>query len=195
MKNANAAGRNTDPLADAITRQRAHMETQLELLTGVMRTSVMRADESTRENDEYGHARDSAVGQAVKIGDVSARILLALGKLSGEFHHNINVTKGTGNRHGACRRSGTGLARCLSRGLDQAGRADLIIASSAGCRAQAVARRTGGDRSRGSQGGGTGRREAACGRHTPTPLGNMRFEWDPKFAAESAAASPATAIA
>jgi hypothetical protein len=74
------------------------METQLELLTGVMRTSVMRADESTRENDEYGHARDSAIGQAVKIGDVSARIVLALGKLSGEFHHNINVNKDTGNK-------------------------------------------------------------------------------------------------
>ena len=74
------------------------METQLELLTEAMRTSVARADESTRENDEYGHARDSAIGQAVKIGAVSAQILTALGKMSGEFNHNITVNKDTGNK-------------------------------------------------------------------------------------------------
>ena len=95
MKNANAAGRKTDPLAGAAERHRSHLETQLEILTGAMRTSVARADESSSKNDEYGHARDSAIGQAVKIGEVSAKIVLALGKLSGEFNHNITVNKGT----------------------------------------------------------------------------------------------------
>lgn len=96
MRNANAAGRKTDPLAGAVTRQQFHLETQLEILTAAMRTSVARADESTLQNDEYGHARDSAIGQAVKIGAVSAQIVTALGKLSGEFNHNITVNKGTG---------------------------------------------------------------------------------------------------
>ena len=98
MKNANAAGRKTDPLAGAAERHRSHLETQLEILTGAMRTSVARADESSSENDEYGHARDSAIGQAVKIGEVSAKIVLALGKLSGEFNHNITVNKDTANK-------------------------------------------------------------------------------------------------
>ena len=98
MTDDSAAGRKTDPLAGAVERHRSHLETQLEILTGAMRTSVARADESSSENDEYGHARDSAIGQAVKIGEVSAKIVLALGKLSGEFNHNITVNKDTGNK-------------------------------------------------------------------------------------------------
>jgi hypothetical protein len=67
------------------------METQLEFLTDAMRGSVTRAD--TRDDDEYGHRRSSHIGEAVKIGAVSAQIVVALGKYAGEFNHNINVKR------------------------------------------------------------------------------------------------------
>jgi hypothetical protein len=56
-----------------------------------MRGSVTRAD--TRDDDEYGHRRSSHIGEAVKIGAVSAQIVVALGKYAGEFNHNINVKR------------------------------------------------------------------------------------------------------
>ncbi len=93
MNAENAAGRKTDRFERAARRYEAQLETQLELLTGAMRGSVTRADAVTDETDEYGHCRDSHIGHAVKIGAVSAQIVTALGKLAGEFSHNINVTR------------------------------------------------------------------------------------------------------
>jgi len=91
MKSESAAGRKTDRADRAARRYEAQLETQLELLTDAMRGSVSRAD--TVEDDEYGHRRDSHIGQAVKIGTVSAHIVVALSKLGGEFNHNIHVKR------------------------------------------------------------------------------------------------------
>ncbi|HTT98583.1 MAG TPA: hypothetical protein VMF58_11080 [Rhizomicrobium sp.] len=68
------------------------METQLELLTDAMRGSVARAD-NVDGDDEYGHRRNNHIGEAVKIGAVSAQIVVALGKYAGEFNHNIHVKR------------------------------------------------------------------------------------------------------
>ncbi|MEI9933086.1 MAG: hypothetical protein WDM89_21775 [Rhizomicrobium sp.] len=83
----------TDRFKNASRRLEEQMETQLALLTGAMRGSVTRADSVTDDDDEYGHRRDSHIGQAVKIGAVSAQIVTALGKYAGEFQHNIKVTR------------------------------------------------------------------------------------------------------
>jgi hypothetical protein len=91
MKVENAAGRKTDRFERASRRYQEQLETQLELLTGVMRGSAARADAVDDGEDEYGHRRDSHIGQAVRIGAVSAQIVVALSKLGGEFNHNINV--------------------------------------------------------------------------------------------------------
>jgi hypothetical protein len=93
MNGENAAGQKTDRFERAAQRFEAQLETQLELLTGAMRGSVTRADLIDGEDDEYGHRRDSHIGQAVKIGAVSAQIVTALGRLAGEFNHNINVKR------------------------------------------------------------------------------------------------------
>src|ERR1700744_1856237 len=95
MKAENAAGRKTDRFDSAARRLEDRMQIQLELLTDAMRGSVARADAVDGEHDEYGHRRDSHIGQAVKIGAVSAQIVTALGKYAGEFNHNINVKHAT----------------------------------------------------------------------------------------------------
>ena len=92
MNAENAAGRKTDRSEPAARRLEERMETQLELLTDAMRGSVTRAD-SVDGDDEYGHRRNSHIGEAVKIGAVSAQIVVALGKYAGEFNHNINVNR------------------------------------------------------------------------------------------------------
>ena len=92
MNAENAAGRKTDRSEPAARRLEERMETQLELLTDAMRGSVTRAD-SVDGDDEYGHRRNSHIGEAVKIGAVSAQIVVALGKYAGEFNHNINVKR------------------------------------------------------------------------------------------------------
>jgi hypothetical protein len=78
MNAESAAGRKTDRFDSAARRLEERMETQLELLTDALRGSVTRAD--TRDDDEYGHRRSSHIGEAVKIGAVSAQIVVALGK-------------------------------------------------------------------------------------------------------------------
>jgi hypothetical protein len=93
MNAENAAGRKTDRFERAARRYEEKLEAQLELLTDAMRGSVTRAGAVEDNEDEYGHRRDSHIGQAVKIGAVSAQIVLALSKLGGEFTHNINVNR------------------------------------------------------------------------------------------------------
>lgn len=93
MKTESAAGRKTDRFESAARRLEERMETQLELLTDAMRGAVTRADAVDDGDDEYGHRRDSHIGQAVKIGSVSAQIVVALGKYAGEFNHNITIKR------------------------------------------------------------------------------------------------------
>ncbi len=92
MNAQSAAGRKTDRFEAAARRLEERMETQLELLTDAMRGSVTRAD-TVDGDDEYGHRRNSHIGEAVKIGAVSAQIVVALGKYAGEFNHNITVKR------------------------------------------------------------------------------------------------------
>jgi hypothetical protein len=92
MNAESAAGRKADRFDSAARRLEERMETQLELLTDAMRGSVARAD-TVDGDDEYGHRRDSHIGEAVRIGAVSAQIVVALGKYAGEFNHNIHVKR------------------------------------------------------------------------------------------------------
>lgn len=100
MNGENAAGQKTDRFERAARRYEEQLEAQLALLTDAMRGSVTRAD-NIDGDDEYGHRRNNHIGEAVKIGAVSAQMVIALGKLAGEFNHNINVKRANEDARGS----------------------------------------------------------------------------------------------
>ncbi len=93
MSDPSAAGRKTDD-----TRPRfaaglieTRLEAQLDLLTEGLRDALARADRLSREHDEHGHVRRSEFDNAINVAKTSAKLVLALARLNGQFNHDINV--------------------------------------------------------------------------------------------------------
>jgi hypothetical protein len=92
MKDANAAGRNTDHRG-----LEGRTEYQVESQIGALNTHLLYLLEEARgvdaANDPYGHARAAQVDMAMRLSKATAKLVFALSKLKAEFHHNINVSK------------------------------------------------------------------------------------------------------
>ncbi len=71
----------------------ARIDEQLQLLTEGMRDALQGAGRITADYDQYGHCRTAEFNNAIAIAKTSAEIVLALAKLNGRFHHDINVRR------------------------------------------------------------------------------------------------------
>jgi hypothetical protein len=93
MSQRNAAGRRTDGKA-ALAGRAGEYGTQI---VASMAREVANCFAAARASDPGGEGyealRDAELGHAVRLGKVSAKILMGLGKLSGRYDHNIAITR------------------------------------------------------------------------------------------------------
>lgn len=96
MSQSHAAGRKTEDPNRSRTQNgmlERHIDDQLAVMTEAMRECLGHAKELASLDDQYGHRRASEFGNAVSLSKSSAKLLLALAKIRGQFNHNINVTR------------------------------------------------------------------------------------------------------
>ena len=94
MSDPNAAGRKTDkpqPLA------RGYIETelaqQLALMTEGMREAFDRARSAEDDPSILHNPRSGEIQNAIALARTSAKVVQAMAKLNGRFHHDINVRR------------------------------------------------------------------------------------------------------
>ncbi len=97
MNQSHAAGRKTENFDRSRSQSgmlERHIDDQLAVMTEAMRECLGHAKELAVLDDGYGHRRAAEFGNAVSLSRSSAKLLLALAKIRGQFNHNINVTRG-----------------------------------------------------------------------------------------------------
>jgi hypothetical protein len=97
MNHSHAAGRKTEielrpiPVRYQSGALERHVEVQLGLMTEAMRAAFKRADSFAL--DEIVEVRAAEFSHAVNLAKTTAELLLAVGKMRGEFNQNVTVSR------------------------------------------------------------------------------------------------------
>jgi len=94
MSDPNAAGRKTDkrpPGAEGYIE--SELAQQLALMTEGMREAFDRARGEQDDPSILHNPRSREIQNAIALARTSAKVVLAMAKLNGRFHHDINVRR------------------------------------------------------------------------------------------------------
>ncbi|MDE1939858.1 MAG: hypothetical protein KGI68_12625 [Alphaproteobacteria bacterium] len=69
-----------------------HVDDQLATMTAAMKHTFERLEAAPKE--EFGTLRSIETNNAISLAKASAKLVLAVAKMRGEFHHNVNVRRG-----------------------------------------------------------------------------------------------------